>query len=114
AGLLQLLTSHTTDTLLIDFSVKSFSIVVQRDKQVIFQQNYQYDDNEEFTYYLLLTINHLNIDTKNIQVKLSGIIHEGDEKWKSVSQYFNQVSFLAVASRLDVSILDDMPVHYYT
>jgi hypothetical protein len=114
AGLLQIISTKSKDAILIDFTVKSFHIIYQKDQKVIFQQSYQFDDAEEVTYYLLLTSKQLSIETKNTQAKLSGIIHQGDEKWNSIAEYFDDVEFLPVVSRLDISILDDMPAHYYT
>ncbi len=113
-GLLQLISKVEPDTLVVDFTAKSFTLIHQRGKQIVFQKDFQFDDLDEFTYYLLLTAKQLDIDSESTQVKLCGIINEGDEKFYRIKEYFSEVSFLPVASNLDVSIIDDMPAHYYT
>ena len=114
AGILNLVTSFSTDTLVLNFTVGNFEVIFAKDKQVILQQNFQFDDVEEFTYYLLLLANQLQIDTKAISIKTCGIIDQNDEKWKVLTQYFNSVDTLTIATGLDSTILDDMPTHYYT
>ena len=114
AGLVNLTNYLAHDTLIIDFSVKSFEIIYFKAHQVVFQQSYQFDSVEEFTYFLLLVVNQLNIDTQHTAVKTCGIIHLNDEKWNCLKQYFNQVDFLTLKMDLTTDILEDMPTHYYT
>lgn len=114
AGLVELTTKINSDSILIDFTVGSFQLCYIKQGKIIFIQSYQFEDAEELTYYLLLIVNQLSIDTKLTDVKTCGIIHEGDDKWKILAQYFNQVDLLTISSDLDTSILDDMPAHYYT
>jgi len=114
AGLVELTTNLDQDSVLIDFTVGSFQFIYVKDQKVAFMQSYQFEDLEELTYFLLLIINQLNIDSKIVEVKACGIVHEGDDKWKLLSQYFNKIDLLTVQTDLDTNILDDMPSHYYT
>lgn len=113
-GLIALGEKTSSDTVFIDFTVKSFHLIYFKDKQLVFHRSYQFDDIEEFTYYLLLIINQLNIDTTKTHLQVCGIVHPDDEKWKVLAQYFKDVSLLTITSELDTHILDDMPAHYYT
>ncbi len=114
AGLVNLSHYFSEDTLIVDFSVKSFDIVYIKDKQVVFQQSYGFDNVEEFTYFLLLIVRQLQIDAPTTVVKTCGIIHQEDEKWNCLTQYFNKVEFLSLKMDLNTDILEDMPKHYYT
>ncbi|RYG08847.1 MAG: DUF3822 family protein [Chitinophagaceae bacterium] len=114
AGLIELTAKINTNSLIIDFTVGSFQLFYIKDEKIAFTQSYQFEDVEEFTYYLLLIVSQLNINVKEINIKTCGIIHEGDAKWNLLIQYFNKVDFLAISSNLDTNILDDMPAHYYT
>ena len=114
AGLMNLANSVTSDTLIIDFTVGAFDIVYTKERQLIFQQHYQFDDVEEFTYYLMLIVSQLQIDTKITPLSVCGIISPGDEKWNRLTKYFSQVDFLEIQTGLNTTILDDMPAHYYT
>lgn len=114
AGLIELVANTKNDTFIIDFTVGSFQLIYAKQQQVVFTQSYEIEDVEELTYYLLLIINQLNINAAQTSVKVCGIIHEGDEKWNLLSQYFHKIDFLVAHSKLDTTILDDMPAHYYT
>ncbi len=114
AGLVELATNLVQDTILIDFTVGSFQFIYLKHQKVAFMQSYQFEDLEELTYYLLLIINQLNINTEATEIKVCGIVHEGDDKWKLLNQYFNKVDLLTLKANLDTNILDDMPSHYYT
>ncbi len=114
AGLLELSTKVNTDSIVIDFTAGAFQFLYIKNGKIAFVQSYQFEDVEELTYYLLLLINQLGIDAKQIELKTCGIIHQNDDKWNLLAQYFKKVDFLLISSRLDTQILDDMPAHYYT
>lgn len=114
AGLIELADQLNRDTVLLDFTVGSFQFIYLKNQKATFTQSYQFEDLEELTYFILLIINQLKINTKNTELKACGIIHDGDEKWKLLKQYFKQIDLLTIQSRLDTNILDDMPSHYYT
>ncbi len=114
AGLLKLSEKFDGSVLLVDFSVGAVNILFVKNQQVIFQQCYETENPEEFNYYLILIINQLNIETKETAVKLTGIIHEADEKYNCLGKYFSSIELLSINNQLDCEILDDMPTHYYT
>lgn len=114
AGLVNLAKQFTADTLVIDFTVKSFEAVYFKAQRAVFQKGYQFDDIEELTYYLLLVVNQLSINTSTTGIKVCGIIHADDDRWNCLTQYFNKVEFLTLKCDLDTTILEDMPAHYYT
>ena len=114
AGLIELVSKLSSDHILIDFTVGSFQLCYIKEGKIVFTQSYQFEDIEELTYYILLIVNQLEITAKHTDVKACGIIHEGDDKWNLLAQYFNQVDLLSISSDLDTNILDDMPSHYYT
>jgi len=112
AGLLLLATKIHETALMLDFSVNSFHILYVNDQQIIFQQQYEIENIDEFNYYLLLIINQLGINKPNVY--LSGIIHEGDEKYNCLQKYFDTIYFTTAGDDLNQEVLDDMPSHYYS
>jgi uncharacterized protein YkvS len=114
AGLLSLVENIKENTLILDVTVNSLNMLYLDNNRVEFQQCYEIADSEEFNYYILLIINQLNINTKETTVLLSGIIHEGDEKYQCLSKYFNEIRFTVIGEKLDQEVLDDMPAHYYS
>jgi len=114
AGLLALAQNLGPTALMLDFTVGTCSVLYVKNEQVIFQQTYEIENIEEFNYYLLLLINQLHMETKTTPIYLSGIVHQNDEKYTCLKQYFNEINFTSVADELDQQILDDMPAHYYS
>ncbi|RZL36645.1 MAG: DUF3822 family protein [Pedobacter sp.] len=114
AGLIELASKVGKNSLFIDFTVGSFQLIYIQEQKIAFMQSYQFDDIEELTYYLLLIVNQLHINTKETDVRVCGIIHEDDDKWNCLSQYLGKPDFLVLDTPLDTNILDDMPAHYYT
>jgi hypothetical protein len=114
AGLLALAEKINDTTLLLDFSVGSFNALYIQNQQVVFQQCYEIDSQDEFNYYVLLMMNQLDINTKETNLYLTGIIHEGDDKYTCLLKYFSKADFIAASNDLDQQILDDMPSHYYS
>lgn len=114
AGLLALAANIGENGLLIDFTANSFQVLYLKNQQVVFQQNYEIENLDEFNYYLLLMINQLGIAPKETPLFLSGIVHEGDERYNCLSKYFVQLQFINGQTALNQGILDDLPSHYYS
>jgi len=112
AGLLLLAAKINETALLLDFSVHSFHILYVNDQQLVFQQHYEIENVAEFNYYLLLIINQLGISKPSVH--LSGIIHEGDEKYNCLLKYFDNIYFTAAGDDLNQEVIEDMPSHYYS
>lgn len=114
-ALIKLAENINDTSLLLDFTAGAFYVLYVNQKQVVFQQCYETENAEEFNYYLLLMISQLSINLDDTQVYISGIIHEGDEKYNCLQEYFNRIQFLTfVDFNLDQQVLEDMPSHYYT
>jgi hypothetical protein len=115
APLLALSSLHSEKHLILDFTVGSFSGLLTEGGKLIFENCYEVEDAGEFNYYLLLMIQQLKIDTQATKVYISGIIHQGDERFEIINQYFAEMEFITPeAEQLNSEILDDMPVQYYS
>ena len=115
APLIALSNFVTEKHLTLDFTVGSFCAVLSDCGKLLFENCYDTVDAEEFNYFLLLIIHQLELDKQPIKVSLSGIIHEDDEKFKAIKQYFNNIVFnIPNAEKLDNKILDNMPNQYYS
>lgn len=115
APVLALASQNDETVLLLDFTATSFNALYTIGEKLIFQNNYQIDNAEEFNYYLLLMISQININTSITEVHLSGIVHIGDDNYQCIEKYFNRISFnLPPTKEIDYTILEDMPAHYYS
>ncbi|NQX37671.1 Protein of unknown function [Pedobacter steynii] len=102
-------------SLILDFTASSFNAVVTEGEKLIFRNYYEVANAEEFNYYLLFIINQLQLNTKESNVQLSGIIHENDHYYQCIEKYFKNISFISpLSDQVDHKILDDMPAHYYS
>ena len=113
AGLLKISETISGDSLVLDFTVNSFTTLYRVNNQIVFQQCYQIDNAAEFNYYLLLMIKQLAINT-NTKIYLAGIVHKADKIYNCIEKYFTDITFLTLSNNLDQQILDDMPAHYYS
>lgn len=114
AGLFALAQNVVDNALFLDFTVTSFTTLYLKNGALVFEQCYEIENVEEFNYYILLMVNQLQIDPKTTAVYLSGIVHQGDEKYICLEKYFNRLAFTPVTQQLDQQVLDDMPAHYYS
>lgn len=115
APVLKLAETLAADSLIMDFTAGSIQILYKKDNQIVFQHNYEIENIEELNYYILLIIDQLNINLNKVTVYICGIIHDDDEKFKCLTQYFKEIHFHKVVNfNLDHEIIEDMPSHYYT
>lgn len=114
AGLVKLAENIDEPALLIDFSVNNFKVIYIERQNLVFQQNYEIANTEEFNYYLLLIVNQLAINGQQTKVLLSGIIHQEDLNYNCLQKYFSEIAFLSIENTFDLQALDDLPTHYYT
>lgn len=112
-GLITSAAGFERQNLLLDFSVNTFEALVFNEAALQFQQHYEFDNNEELVYYLLLIAQQLNLDFDHTNVLVSGIIHLNDEKWNNIKKYFAHVNFLNINTTLNCYVIEDMPKHYY-
>ncbi|AOM76030.1 DUF3822 family protein [Pedobacter steynii] len=115
APVLAMAKEQARKSMILDFTAASFNVVITEGEQLVFRNYYEIAHAEEFNYYLLLIINQLQLNTKEMNVQLSGIIHENDHYYKCIAKYFKMISFnTPLSGQVDHKILDDMPAHYYS
>lgn len=115
APILAMAQNKENKTLILDFTAASFTAVLTEGKKFIFRNYYEIENAEEFNYYLLLLIQQIQIDIKDTQVLLTGIIHEDDPYYRCLEKYFQNITFnTPLSDQVDHKILEDMPAHYYS
>ncbi|MCF8714636.1 DUF3822 family protein [Joostella atrarenae] len=68
-----------------------FEIVVLDQKKLLFYNSFQYQQKEDFIYYLLFTIEQLNLNPEETPVFLTGIITEDNELYKIAYTYIKHL-----------------------
>lgn len=115
APLLAMLRPAERDQLVLDFTGSSFYAMLFKQGKLIFQNYYTAENDEEFNYYLLLIVQQLKLDPAQTDLLATGIINAGDTHYDIMERYFLSVEILEpILEDTDLTILEDMPKHYYT
>lgn len=79
---------------------KQMDITVISKKKLLLHNSFEYTTKEDFMYYLLFTMEQLNLDTESIKLKLFGFIEEDDAIYRLCYDYVKDVSIFipAIAS----------------
>src|SRR5690606_6362565 len=90
----------------VHFDQKSFQIIVVQNQKLLFYNSFDFATKEDFAYYLLFTVEQLNLNPEFFTLKLLGHIAEEGELYKMAYTYVRNVSLLDV-SRLSHNGLPD-------
>lgn len=85
--------AENTSTLFIDIHTKHIQIACLNKSTLSFYNIYECISPDEFNYYILNTIEQLNLNTELCPVVLSGNIIADDEFYERIKKYFSQISF---------------------
>ena len=92
--LIQSLLQHTTTTkLYCNVASNAFELVFIKDGSFQLYNSFEYTSTEDFIYYILFTIEQLQLNTETIIFELMGAIAQNDELYTSIYQYIRHVSF---------------------
>lgn len=94
--LLEKLITKSDDSLkfYINISQSTFDIVVTKDSKLLFYNIFDYQTKEDFIYYILFTLEQLELNTEETNVILLGDIEESSEKYQILYTYIRNIQFL--------------------
>src|SRR5690606_8961899 len=72
-------------------SKSHFEIIVTEQKQLLLYNTFNYHQKEDFIYYLLFTIEQLNLNPEKVAVYLLGQVDEQSELYKIAYQYIQNI-----------------------
>lgn len=73
-------------------SEKEMEMMVVSDKKLLFYNQFEYGTKEDFLYYLLFSLEQLQVDLGKVQLKMFGAIEEGDPIYELCHQYVDQIA----------------------
>jgi hypothetical protein len=94
-----LLNGNTTDrepTCYVHIAHHQIDITVLANKKLVLFNSFKFNTKEDLLYYLLFTMEQLNLDTESTKLKLFGAIEEGDEFYDICFQYIKNVSIFSL------------------
>lgn len=94
--------SSGTKTYLI-LDEKQFSLSVVKDGKLIFSNWFQFSKADDTLYFLMATLESLNILHSEIELLLSGFIEKGDDTFKVLSRFISKISFIKRPKNLTYS-----------
>ncbi len=104
-------TSKTDQKIYINVNSSHFEIISFRNNDLIFYNTFEYSTKEDFIYYLLFTIEQLNLNPEILELIFLGEINITDDLYKIAYKYIRNVSFgkhLKDYNYKDTSV----PIHY--
>lgn len=73
-------------------SEKEMEVVVISEKKLLFYNFFECKTNEDFLYYLLFSLEQLQLNLENVHLKLFGLVEEGDPIYELCYKYIKNVS----------------------
>ena len=71
---------------------EEFDLVIIQQKKLLFFNSFSYKTPEDFLYYLLFTMEQLQLDTGETKVRVFGTVEEGDRLFDLCQEYIQHLS----------------------
>ena len=92
SSLLDHTSSSASNYCYVQIAEREMEIVVVSEKKLLFYNYFEYKTKEDFLYYLLFSLEQLNLDREHIQLRLFGQIDEDDDLFQLCHTYVSNVS----------------------
>jgi hypothetical protein len=81
----------------VHFGISKFEIIVAQNQKLLFFNSFEFQTKEDFIYYLLFTVEQLNLNPENFKLQLLGEIDLESVFFKIAFQYVRNVSLLDIS-----------------
>lgn len=95
----------------VDFTPRTFRVVVKREGQVLLAQMYSYNAPLDVVYYLLKIYEELQLSKEDMHLVLSGLIEEASALYRELHSYFLNIHFAQPAGV--PLIKSEHPAHFF-
>lgn len=92
--LLENVSNEAGTVLFVNFQESNFELVILSNQKLLLYNSFEYKTKEDFVYYLLFTIEQLNLSPETAKVILLGNINENDPCYTFAYNYIRDISFL--------------------
>nr|WP_298997889.1 DUF3822 family protein [uncultured Allomuricauda sp.] len=93
---------------------REMEVVVLSEKKLLLYNFFEYKTKEDFLYYLLFTLEQLELGTENVHLRLFGQIEEDDELYQLCHTYVKNISVFAPPHSFDLQNPDDVDTIDFT
>ncbi|PLX13124.1 MAG: hypothetical protein C0598_04335 [Marinilabiliales bacterium] len=106
--------SNDEKTLFLNLRDNSFDLLNLRDNKLHYYNNYNFRTKEDFIYFLLTSIENLNLNPEEIKLIMLGNINKGMNIYEMIYQYIRDFSFISRNENLQYSfVFNDLQPHLY-
>jgi hypothetical protein len=85
-----------------------FEIIVSQHKKLLFYNTFKYKTKEDFIYYILFTVQQLDLNVEEVKLKFLGEIKNTNKLYYIAYKYIRHVSFLDIASKYNFYLYINM------
>lgn len=97
----------------VQVSKSEMEMMVISDKKLLFYNQFEYKTKEDFLYYLLFSLEQLQMNLEKIHLKLFGAIEEGDPIYDLCYQYIKNISvFVPLNPSLPLEQLENESIDF--
>ena len=93
-SVLQNSSKHKDIELYVNVGNLHFEMIAAKNNELIFYNTFDYNTKEDFIYYILFSIEQLQLDPETVKIHLSGQINKDDDLFNIVYKYVRFVEFL--------------------
>jgi len=91
-----------------------FDIVVTESGKLFLYNNFPYQNENDFVYYIMNIYHQLNISPKDVGVYLSGDIDKEDKRYKLLSKFIRDVNMVSIKDNSECQYdFDEIPEHFF-
>jgi hypothetical protein len=97
------------------FETNRVLMAIRQDDWLLIHQ-YEYQAPEDISYYLLAACKQYNLSPESLRLSLDGWIDTHSSMYLELSKYFRHPEIVSLPKgiKLDTSLLQDQPVHFFT
>jgi len=106
-------TTDTTNKLYCNVSPTSFELICIKNGELNLFNSFLFDTKEDFIYYILFTIEQLQLNTETIDLILLGDIGLDDELYSILYEYIRNISFGSRNTQFVVRDIEQKPKYGY-
>jgi hypothetical protein len=111
---LALLHKHKTNpTVAVHVQKNTLQLLVFQNKSLRLYNSFQYQNEEEFIYFLLYSLEQLKLDHKEIELYLMGTIEKHNDTYTLLKNYVKKITFQYQEEHRSLSNSLGVPEHYY-
>ena len=109
--LLTLEKHSNTPKVYVNISESNFEIIALNKGELLLFNTFEYQTKEDFIYYLLFTLEQLQLNPETTEVIFLGLVKEDDKLFKIAYKYIRTVSF---GNRMDIYTFAEKPMTNYS